>query len=56
MDYFMTSFMITTMDKIQTGHFLCDILISSFLITVLNFMMKESNRNNVLIKIYSLLE
>ena len=56
MDYFMTSFMITTMDKIQTGHLLCDILLSSFLITVLNFMMKESNRNNVLIKIYSLLE
>jgi len=56
MDYFMTSFMITTIDKIKTGHFLYDIIISCFLITVMNFMMKESNRNNMLIKISSLIE
>ena len=56
MDYFMTSFMITSIDKIQTGYFLYDILISCFLITVMNFMMKESNRNNMLIKISSLIE
>jgi len=52
----MTSFMITTIDKIKTGNFLYDILISCFLITVINFMMKESNRNNMLIKISSLIE
>ena len=56
MDYFMTSFMITTMDKIQTGHFLYDILISFFLITGINFMIKESNRNNILCKINNLID
>ena len=56
MDYFMTSFMITTIDKIHTGHFLYDILITSFLIIVMNFMLKESNRNNMIIKIFSLID
>ena len=56
MDYFMTSFMITTIDKIHTGYFLYDILISFFLITGINFMIKESNRNNILCKISNLID
>jgi hypothetical protein len=56
MDYFMTSFMITTIDKIHTGYFLYDIVISFFLIIGINFMIKESNRNNILFKIYNLID
>jgi hypothetical protein len=48
--------MITTIDKIHTGYFLYDILISFFLIIGINFMIKESNRNNILCKINNLID
>ncbi len=51
MDYFLTSFMFSTMNKISTGNWLYDILATLVLMTGMNYVMNENNRNNIFSKI-----
>lgn len=53
MDYFLTSFMFSTMNKISTGNCFYDIFITLFLMTGMNLIMNENNRINLFNNIIS---
>ena len=47
MDYFLTSFMFSTINKISTGNCFQDILTTLFLMIGMNYIMNENNRNHL---------
>jgi ATP-dependent 26S proteasome regulatory subunit len=53
MEYIISSFMFSTINKISTGHWLYDILATLILMMGMNYVMNENNRNTLISKIGS---
>ena len=53
MNYFLTHFIFSTIEKLSTGNSVCDIIATFLLMTSINYITNERIRNNIFNKIFS---